>query len=97
MKQHTKDILAAELVKAGLPDMAEKAREGWYHDFLSPLPAPCIQLSNDLAAAGTPAAMELRSRHHNGEFDASADESEAWAESDEGQEVFQQLVKGARR
>lgn len=54
--------------------MAAKADTGWYHDFLSPLAAPALQLANDLAAAGTPEALVLRSRHLNGEFDAKNDE-----------------------
>lgn len=97
MAQHTKEILADELEKAGLTEMAAKARTGYYHDFLSPIDLPCLQLSQDLAAAGTPAALALRSRHHNGEFDASAAESDAWAESDDGKDAIQQLLKGARK
>lgn len=75
---HTKDILAAELFKAGLGDMAIKAGQGYYHDFLSPLATPCIQLATDLLAAGTPAAIALHERHMNGEFDASKEEGEEW-------------------
>lgn len=78
---HTKDILAAELNKAGLGAMAIKAANGYYHDFLSPLATPCIQLAADLAAVGTPAAMALRDRHLNGEFDASREEGEEWFQS----------------
>ena len=37
---HTKDILAAALRDAGLPLMAARAAEGYYHDYLSPLPMP---------------------------------------------------------
>ncbi len=51
--QHTKDILAAELNKIGLGDMAIKAASGYYHDFLSPIATPCLQLAEDLAKAGT--------------------------------------------
>lgn len=94
MVKHTTIILAEELEKAGLPEMATKAREGWYHDFLSPLPTPCLELSYDLAAVGTPAAMALRSRHHNGEFDATMKESDDWANSPEGKDAFKQLKKG---
>lgn len=91
---HTKDILAAELEKAGLHDMATKAATGYYHDFLSPLDLPEMQLAADLAAAGTPEALALRERHINGEFDATKEESDAWAESDDGQEALGRLVKG---
>lgn len=41
MTEHTKDILAKELTKAGLEGMAKKASEGYYHDYLSPLAMPC--------------------------------------------------------
>lgn len=90
---HTKDILAAELTKAGLPEMAARAAEGYYHDFLSPLATPCLQLAADLAAVGTPAAIELRRRHINGEFDASAEESEEWACGPEGQDAMRRLIE----
>jgi hypothetical protein len=85
---HTKDILAAELTKAGLPEMAAKAATGYYHDFLSPLDTPCLQLAADLAAVGTPAAMALRARHVNGEFDATKEESDDWAASSEGRKTL---------
>jgi hypothetical protein len=90
---HTKDILAAELAKAGLHKMAMAAAAGYYHDFLSPLATPCLQLAADLAAVGTLPALELRKRHLNGEFDATPEESDAWAASAEGQEVFNQLKR----
>ena len=75
---HTKDILAGELAKIGLFDMSAKAATGYYHDFLSPLATPCLQLAADLAEVGTPAAMALRARHINGEFDASKEEGDEW-------------------
>lgn len=79
---HTKDKLAAELHKAGLHDMAMRAGQGYYHDFLSPLATPCIQLAADLAAVGTPAAMALRDRHLEGEFDASREEGDEWFQNE---------------
>lgn len=88
---HTKEILAMELTKAGLSEMAAKAATGYYHDFLSPLPTPCIQLETDLVAAGTPAALALRSQHLNGEFDATLEESDDWAAGPDGQAAFAQL------
>jgi hypothetical protein len=90
---HTKDILAGELIKAKLPEMAAKAATGYYHDYLSPLAMPCLQLAVDLAAAGTPAALALRTRHLNGEFDATKEESDEWAASPDGQETFSHLVR----
>ena len=93
-KKHTKDILAGELAKAGLFDMAARASHGYYHDFLSPLAFPCQQLAADLEAAGTPAALALRARHLNGEFDASPEESEEWARGPEGQAAIASLAGG---
>lgn len=91
---HTKDFLAQELRKAGLDAMALSAERGHYHDFLSPLPFPDLQLDSDLIEAiesGNEMAKELRSRHHNGEFDASLEESDEWAASEDGQEAFAML------
>lgn len=89
---HTKDILAGELRKAGLNDMADKAETGYYHDFLSPIKTPCLQLAADLAAKGSPEALALRRRHMNGEFDASVEESDEWAKSADGQDAFRTLL-----
>lgn len=89
---HTKDILAAELRKADLPEMADKAATGYYHDFLSPLDLPEMQLAADLAQAGTPAALALRKRVIDGEFDATSEESDEWASSEEGQATFDALI-----
>lgn len=97
---HTKDILAAELRKAGLTAMADKAATGYYHDFLSPLDTPCVQLAHDLStfanapSLSEPRRLEVRTllaRHMNGEFDASKEESEAWDASEEGKETFAKL------
>jgi hypothetical protein len=93
---HSKDFLAQELRKAGLPDMAAKAATGYYHDFLSPLATPCLQLAEDLAKAGTPEALALRSRHLNGEFDATKEESDDWAASADGQAAYGQLMRDGR-
>jgi len=85
-----KDILADALLKLGLMDMSLKARGGYYHDFLSPLPMPEMQLVNDLAGAANrmPAnrreILALRAAVINGEHDANVEESEAWARSPEG-------------
>lgn len=96
---HTKDILAAELHKAGLHDMAMRAGQGYYHDFLSPLATPCIQLAADLAAIGTPAAMALRDRHLNGEFDASREEGEEWYQAEGKHALMSDILdrKGSAR
>lgn len=94
---HTKDILSGELVKAGLHSMAQKASAGYYHDFLSPLAAPCVRLAEDLKAVGTPEALALRSRHINGEFDATLEESEDWIKSPDGVDAFDKLFGGYKK
>ena len=92
-QKHTKDLLADALEEAGLPEMAAKARTGYYHDFLSDLTFPELQLAEDLARVGTPAALAVRERHLNGEFDATLEESDEWAESPEGRAAFEGLTK----
>lgn len=93
---HSKDRLAAELRKIGLEEMAVKAESGYYHDYLSPLNMPELQLSMDLVEAtmtGNKNANELRMRHHNGEFDATKEESDAFMETPEGQELLKRLLR----
>lgn len=94
---HTKDILAAELNAAGITHMAEMAARGHYHDFLSPLDTPTLQLASDLQAIGTPAAMALRERAIAGEFDATREEGDHWAGSQDGRETFEKLAAGMNR
>jgi hypothetical protein len=91
---HTKDMLADALEAIGQTKMAAKARKGFYHDFLSPLDLPEIVLVHELKLIGTPSAMALRQRVINGEFDASAEEGDDWAASEEGQEVYRSLIRG---
>jgi hypothetical protein len=93
---HTKDILAAALTEAGLTEMAARAATGYYHDFLSPLATPELQLAADLYAVMTPAAMALRQRVIDGDFDASREEGDEWAASPEGQEAMGELTRGKR-
>ena len=103
MTTHTKDLLADELLKLDLLEMAKLAVTGYYHDFLSPLATPELQLCEDLLAAArarmpnatADAIMQLRSRVMNGDFDASAEESDEWAVSPEGQDAFHNLIKGS--
>ena len=87
--------LAEALKSAGLHEMAEKAKSGFYHDFLSPLDFPSLQLDTDLVNAiqgGNTAAALIRKRHHGGEWDATMEESEEWAQSEEGQDAMRRLL-----
>lgn len=93
---HTKDKLAEALRAVGLDVMADEAATGYYHDFLSPLDTPELQLISDLMAVALinpnkDAILELRERVMQGDFDASKEESDAWANSEEGQRAFKML------
>lgn len=102
---HTKDILAEALRGVGLNDMAEKAATGWYHDYLSPLDLPDLQLEADLRAArdACPDAARatrieyVRQRHLSGAFDANREEADAWANSPDGRAAFDMLARDARK
>lgn len=94
---HTKDFLAQELRKAGLNELADKAATGYYHDFLSPLDTPELQLLADLQDARIAGADEAKTsaiinRHLNGEFDASKEESDEWAASPDGKAAYAMLL-----
>jgi hypothetical protein len=89
---HTKDILASALRDAGLPLMALKAAEGYYHDYLSPLAMPEKQLVSELTIIGTPAALALCERVKNGDYGASEEEEEAWVSSPDGVAAMQALA-----
>ena len=99
-RKHTKDKLADALREVGLHEMAAQAETGWYHEFLSPLAMPEMQLIRDLTDAmnerepdaGQPIA-KLRKRVIDGDFDASTEESDKWASSPDGRETFSMLVR----
>jgi hypothetical protein len=94
---HTTEKLARaleELDDPALAEMVARARAGYYHDYLSPLALPEMQLHADLCNAGHHVFAQ---RVINGEFDASKAEAAAWAASPEGQEAFAELVGGGGR
>ena len=97
---HTKDKLAMALLKAGAPEsMVKKAEIGYYDDYLSPLATPIVQLVSDcrfFIKHGRPGLKDIVKRAKNGEFDATKEESEAWAGSAEGKETFARLMEGAK-
>jgi hypothetical protein len=82
---------ALEAAKDSRLDMLiARARQGYY-DYRSPIATPCVQLVTDLRAAGHP---ELAERAKGGEWDATKAESDAWAQSPEGQATFRELFGG---
>jgi hypothetical protein len=83
--------------------MISRAEADYYHDFESPLEMPAHQLVHDLLTlarhpatpeAGRLALRALAERVIAGDFDASAEEARAWAESPEGQATFRDLLDG---
>ena len=99
---HTTAKLAAALSEIpGVPEaMIKRAVDGYYHDYLSPLATPEIQLVKDLRELASRPATPRNSRPLlrataqrviDGEFDASKEEADEWARSPEGQETFRQL------
>lgn len=98
-REHTTAILARalEAIPGVPPGMIEHARTGYYHDYMSPLATPEIQLVADLrelaARPGTPRNSRpllraLAEAVIDGQYDASREESEEWARSPEGQETM---------
>jgi hypothetical protein len=88
----TSQYLAEELQKAGAPpDMIQRARAGYYHDFKSPLAMPITQLVHD---AMTHDLLDIVKRAHRGEFDATKEEADEWAKSEDGQATFRDLLGG---
>lgn len=84
--------LAAALVEAGAPgEMVAKALNNYYHDFLSPLAAPELALLEDARRLGL---ESIAQGVLEGRWDATKEESDEWAKSPEGQEVFGKLLGG---
>lgn len=101
--EHTTTKLARALEAIpGVPeDMIEKARTGHYHDYLSPLDFPEMQLFADLRNLAGRRTMPPASRRMllnlakdviNGKHGASKEESEEWARSPDGQETMALLT-----
>jgi hypothetical protein len=89
-KLHTTEKLARALEAEHDPRLApliDRARTGYYHDYLSPLPGPEVQLVADLTALGHTALAE---RVRDGEFDASRAEADAWLST--ADEASRQMV-----
>ncbi len=89
----TTDRLADALTLVGAPaDMIQRAKEGYYDDFKSPLPMPLHQLVMDCHEHDL---EDIAQRVIDGEFDSTKEESDAWAASPEGQQTFAELIEDA--
>lgn len=104
MTARTSEMLAQVLEGVGLHGMAAKARLDMYHDYLSDDAMCAITLERELREARDSCAdpimarliEAIRQQHLNGDFDASKEESDDWAKSDEGQAAFQALVEARK-
>jgi hypothetical protein len=96
MTAKTSEQLALTLEAHGFTDLARRARNDEFHDYLSNEPLPALDLVRELLSIGTRAALEIRMRVINGEFDASREESDEWAASPEGQEALGALINGGK-
>lgn len=95
MTEPSSEKLAQTLEAAGAPDeMVRNARADMYHDFKSPLAMPNHAL---LAHARQHGLDSIAEGVMDGTWDATKEESDAWAKSPEGQAVFAELLQGGRR
>ena len=83
-----------ELNDPALEPLIKRAREGYYDDYKTTIPTPLVQLAQDITVMDHPKFVE---RIKDGEFDATKEESDAWAKSEEGQAAFRSIMKGADR
>lgn len=107
MTAKSSQYLANTLRAAGpaFEGLAMRAEKDEFHDFLSPLDMPSIELDKALVGiiiaygytSPARAATELRKRHHNGDFDATPAESEEWAKSPDGQATFNALIEDFKK
>lgn len=104
--EHTTARLARALEAIpGCPGaMIKRARDGYYHDYLSPLDTPAVQLVADLREAAARPATPRNSRPLlrtladdviAGKYDATKAESDEWAASPEGRETLAALTGDA--
>lgn len=99
----TRDKLAAELrkcIETAAPwnkplyeAFAKRAETGEFDDFADTYVCPITQLHTELKQAGL---GKFAKRVARGEFDATKEESDEWANSPAGQEAFQMLLQSKR-
>jgi hypothetical protein len=88
----TTEKLATALEEERAPkSMVARAREGYYHDFLSPLAMPIHQLVGDARRYDL---TRIAKRAMQGDFDATKEESDEWAASEEGRQTIRDLLEG---
>lgn len=85
----TADRLANELEEKH-PQLAQRARDGLYDDFRSPLAFPKVALLKDLLAVGD---KELAERVSRGDFDNTREDALAFMESEEGLSILKDVTR----
>jgi hypothetical protein len=95
MQESTKKLVYAleqEYLLTGdqrLKQIIFRAKSDYYHDYVGVPAMPEIELYHELRTLGHRA---LANRVESGEFDATKEESDAWARSPEGQSLFRKLL-----
>jgi hypothetical protein len=90
----TTEKLAKALEEAKAPPaMIQKAREGYYDDYKSPLGGPIGQLVMDARAAGL---ADIERRAKDGEFNGTKEEAEEWFQSSDGQATFREFASAMK-
>jgi hypothetical protein len=97
---------AMSQIKGIPPSWIEAARNGYWHDYVSPLNFPAMALVEHLQIlASQPTTspesakqiMELMRQVVNGEFDGTKEEADAWFKSPEGRKAMNDLMHGKKR
>ena len=84
MKSSRDKLVLALRIENAPEYMIERAKNGYYSDYDSPLEMPCVQLVNDCHKLGLTNVTE---RAKNGDFDATKQESDEWYER-EGKQLI---------
>lgn len=94
-KEPTSEKLSRAMQEHNCPNwMIQRAKEGYYDDYKSPIATPCFQLVQDLSKIG---AHTLAHRAKNGEFDAQKWEGDEWINSPEGKEAMESFPEPIRK
>lgn len=95
-------LLAKDLRDLGLEELAVRAEASEWNDYFGPHAMPQHMLIGELmAAAARTTDFDLRAKINamvkatmTGTYDGTKVESDAWAESPEGQAIFAELMGG---
>lgn len=89
MNETTKKLVAALRLAGASEAMILKAEAAQYDDYLSDSAFPIMDLVIDARREGL---VRIVTRAIDGDFDATREESDAWAASEDGQATFNELL-----